>query len=133
MYIFEDHQHRLLARQHIKLCLQNLQSPLSPLLSIKCQRRMAPVVRQQQQFRYQSRIVGRSFGPGEDRIELVEPCSRYVAMPKLSRMLELPNNRIKGAVGMLRGAEVVQPRWRLRRTPLEQPDQEPRLADSSFS
>src|ERR1700730_1218601 len=104
MYIFEDHQHRLLTRQNIKLCLQNLQSPLSSLLSIERQRWMAPVIWQQQQFRYQSRIFGRSFGLGEDRIELVEPCSRCVTMPKLSRMLELPNNGIKCVVGLLRGA-----------------------------
>jgi hypothetical protein len=69
----------------------------------------------------------------QQRIELVELGLRGVFMVEASGALQLADDRIEGAVGMLRRAEVSQPRLRPGRDAFEELGRQARFTDARLA
>ena len=96
-------------------CLQRF---LPALFGSKLQSGVASVVGKRQHLGEQRRVLPGRRGLRQQRIELVELCLRCVAVRKSGGTFELPDDRIKGAVGVLGRAEITQPRvWLGREAP----------------
>src|SRR4029077_1303011 len=78
-------------------------------------------------------IVRRRRALREQRIELVKFRLRGVVVPKSSGTLNLPNSRIKCAVGMLWRAEIAQSGLWLGSNSFQQRSRQSRFADARFT
>ena len=134
MRILEDHQHRLLDRESSQVVRSEL-----PAFSVGA---AAASVRARGNVHRSAATASRQRArrPGVDveasrqhRIELVELCLRGVVMRKSSGAFHLADDRVKRAVGVLRGAEVAQPRVRLRSEAFQQRGRQSRFADTGLA
>ena len=133
MRILEDHQHRVLPRQRLHLRDERFQRSLPALLRVQFERRITSVVRQRQHLGEQCRILLRGRGLRQQRIELVELRLRGVVVRKSGGAFHLTDDRIEGAVGVLRRAEVAQARVRFGGEAFQQRRRKPRFADAGLA
>ena len=116
--ILEDHQHRAGARQGFYLSAECFQRLLAALLGSKLQRGVTAVVRKRQHLRKKRRVLLGCRGLRQQGIKLVELCLWRVAISKCGGTFELSDDWMKGAVRVLGGAEIAQPRVRFGREAL---------------
>ena len=133
MGVLENHQRRRLTRDGFDLGDQRLERSLPPLWRSEVQRRIPAVVWQRQHLGQKRDVFARSRRCREPRVEPVELGLWIVLASKAGRALQLRNDRVKGAVRVLRRAEISQPLVRLARQPLQKFRREARLADASFA
>ena len=112
---------------------ERFQRFLSPLLRGQFERWITSVVRQREHFSKQRCVLRRRKALRQQCIELVELCLRGVVVREPSSPLHLADDRIEGAVGVLRRAEVAQARVWLVSEAFQQRSRQSRLADARFT
>ena len=133
MRVLEDHQHRTLARQRLHLRNERFQRSLPALRRGQIERGIASIVRQRQHLGEERGVLDRGRGLREHRIELVELRLRRVVVRQSGGAFHLADDRIKRAVGVLRRAEIAQPRVRFAGEAFQQRRREPRFADAGLA
>ena len=113
MHILEDHQQGTSFSQRLDLRAECFKCLLSALLRGEFERGVASVVRQRQHFGKKHHILLRRGTLRQQGIEFVELGLRGVIMRKSSSPLQLADDGIEYAVGVLWGAEITQARVRL--------------------
>ena len=94
---------------------------------------IASVVRKRQHLGQQRRVLPGRRSLRHERIELVELGLQCVAMHKSGSPFELPDDRIKSAVDVLRLAEITQPRVWFGREALHERGGKPGFADPGLT
>jgi hypothetical protein len=132
MCVLEDHEDGLTACQSRELRCQGFQRPLSALLRHERERRIATIVGKRQQFGKECdiRIRGRSLR--QHGIELVQLRACIILMREARGALQLTNDGIERAVGVLRRAEVAQASVGFTPEPFQKRGGEPRFADAGL-
>jgi len=106
---------------------------LPALLRGQLERGVASIIRERQHLRKQRGILGRGRGLREQGIELVGPRLQFVVVRQSCSTFHLANDRIKRAIGVLRGAEVTQTRVRSGGEALQKRCREPRFPDTGLA
>src|SRR5262249_29232388 len=109
------------------------QRSLPALLRVEIERGIASVVWQRQQLGKQCGIADRSRRLRQQSVELVEFCLRRIVVLQSGGTVHLADDRIKGAVGVLRGAEIPQAGVRFGGEAFPKRDREPRFADAGLA
>ena len=133
MRVLEDHQHRALARQRFHLRNERLQRSLPTLGRGQIERGIASIIRQRQHLGKQRHVLDRGRSPRQQRIELVELRLRRIIARQSGGPFHLADDRVKRAVGVLRRAEIAQPRVRFAGEAFEQRRRQPRFADAGLA
>ena len=133
MRILEDDQHRVLARQGLHLRDERVQRSFPALLGSQLERGIAPIVRQRQHLGQERGVLRGCRGPSKEHIELVEFRLRGIVVHQAGSAFNLSDERMKRAVGVLRGTETAQARVRLAREKLHDRGREPRFPDTCLA
>ena len=126
--ILKNHQHRILAAQRLHLRSKRFHRLLPPLLRGHFERRIASIIRKRQHFGKECRVLAWRKTLRQQGIEFVELRLRRVVVRESGGALHLADDWIERAVGVLRGAEVAQPRVWLRSETFQQRRRQSRLA-----
>ena len=133
MGVLHDHQQRALMRQRFHLSDQRVDRFLPAQRRGQCERGIASVVGQRQHFRDERGVLERGRGDRQRGIELVELGLHAVFARQTGRALDPRDDRIKCAVGVLRGAEIAQAPYRARRRVVQERRREPGFADTGLA
>ena len=127
MHVFQEHQHGLLGRQRLDApdqCLQGL-----ALALVRAEIEVHTRVTYRQQVREQLGVLGQGQRVREEHGDLGQLRSRVVVTGEADGALELPDEGVECAVGMMGRAEVAQQGVRLSRDLLEGGGGQTRFAD----
>jgi hypothetical protein len=133
MRILEDHQHRLPADQFQKLRRQRFQRPLPTVFRGQLECGIPSIIWKRQHLGKECGVLGRGRGLGENRIKLVELRLRFVVVRQSCDALDVADDRIEHTIGVLRRAEIAQPRKRFAGQAFQKRGREPRLADACLA
>jgi len=131
--VFADEQHRLSPRQPYEVPDQGLEGPFLLTPQAQCKRRIALLRRQRQQVHEEGRIFDRRRCRREQRCELVEPRLDRILAREPGGAFELGDERVEGALLVMRRTEIAQPRMRLADEPVVQDGHQTRLADACIA
>src|SRR6185369_545982 len=114
MGVLNDDQHGSLRRHPFRMAQQCAEGQLSLQLRTDLHHRVATVRRHRQEIGYQCQIAWRILRHRlENSLELIELRCRTVAWLEAGDALELRDERVEWAVGMVGRAEIAQTRMRL--------------------
>src|SRR5262249_29738958 len=127
-------QDRALRRYAVELVEKRGENHLSLLLRADCQCRVAAVRWHRQKIGYQCQIPWQIPRRRLDqRLELVELCCGAAGRLEACGPLELCNERVEGAVRVVRGAEIAKGSMRLGLEPRQRAFGDARLADAGLA
>ena len=134
MQVFIQLEHGPLAGEPGQLFHQDLEGALLLALRAKVQGGVALIARDAQQRPDQRRRLVQFLGAlSKQRLELGEPVPGFVMGSEARRSLELSDDRVKRAVGVVGGAEIAQREVRLARQLLTKGVYQPRFADARLA